>query len=105
MDIIKVSHYREEFLFDGRAYMSLNNSKEKLLELEKELETIGNEYLTIFQLEAMYDFHKDRGLPANTVSVVAQLEIGDCCLVNAKVADAKIKRLSKSFCNIEWIQW
>lgn len=52
----------------------------------------------------MYDFHKHRGLPANTVSVVAQLEIGDCCLVNAKVADAKIQRLSKSFCNIEWIQ-
>lgn len=104
MDVIKITHHREEFLFNGRAYMSINNSKERLLELEKELETIRKEYITIFQLEAMYDFHKHRGLPANTVSVVAQLEIGDCCLVNAKVADAKIKRLSKSFCNIEWIQ-
>lgn len=104
MDIINITHYREEFLFNGRAYMSINNSAEKLLELKKELETIGKEYLTIFQLEAMYDFHKHRGLSANTVSVVAQLEIGDCCLVSAKVADAKIKRLSKSFCNIEWIQ-
>ena len=104
MDVIKITHLREEFLFNGRAYMSINNSTERLLELEKELETIGKEYITIFQLEAMYDFHKNRGLPANTVSVVAQIEIGDCCLVNAKVADAKIKRLSKSFCNIEWIQ-
>ena len=104
MDVIKITHHREEFLFNGRAYMSINNSKEKLLELEKELETIRKEYITIFQLEAMYDFHKHRGLPANTVSVVAQLEIGDCCLVNAKVADAKIQRLSKSFCNIEWIK-
>lgn len=104
MDIIKITHHREDFLFNGRAYMSINNSTERLLELEKELETIGKEYLTIFQLEAMYDFHKDRGLPANVVSVIAQLGIGDCCLVSAKVADAKIKRLSKSFCNIEWIQ-
>ena len=104
MDVIKITHHREESLFNGRAYMSINNSKERLLELEKELETIRKEYITIFQLEAMYDFHKHRGLPANTVSVVAQLEIGDCCLVNAKGADAKIQRLSKSFCNIEWIQ-
>ena len=104
MDIINITHYREEFLYYGRSYMSINNSAEKLLELNKELDTIGKEYLTIFQLEAMYDFHKHRGLSANTVSVVAQLEIGDCCLVSAKVADAKIKRLSKSFCNIEWIQ-
>lgn len=104
MDVIKISHHREKFLFNGRAYMSINNSAERLFELEKELETIGKEYLTIFQLEAVYDFHKHRGLPANTVSVVAQLEIGDCCLVSTKVADAKIKRLSKSFCNIEWIQ-
>ncbi len=104
MDVIKITHHREEFLFNGRAYMSINNSTERLLELEKELETIGKEYITIFQLEAIYDFNKHRGLPANAVSVVAQLEIGDCCLVNAKVADAKIKRLSKSFCNIEWSQ-
>lgn len=104
MDVIKITHQREEFLFNGRAYMSINNSAERLLELEKELESIGEEYLIIFQLEAMYDYHKNRGLPANTVSVVAQLNIGDCCLVKAKVADAKIRRLSKSFCSIEWIQ-
>lgn len=63
----------------------------------------GKEYITIFQLEAMYDFHKHRGLPTNTVSIVAQLEIGDYCLVSTKITDAKIKRLSKSFFNIEWI--
>ncbi len=104
MDLIKITHHREDFLFNGRAYMSINNSPERLLELEKELETIGKEYITIFQLEAMYDFHKHRGLPTNTVSIVAQLEIGDYCLVSTKITDAKIKRLSKSFCNIEWIQ-
>ena len=104
MDVIEIPHHREKFLFNGRAYMSINNSAKRCLELEKELETIGKEYITIFQLEAMYDFHKHRGLPANTVSVVAQLKIGDYCLVGAKVADAKIKRLSESFCHIEWIQ-
>ncbi len=103
MDIIKVTHQRKEFLFNGRAYMSINNSNERLSELEKELEKIGQEYITIFQLEAMYDFHKHRGLPAKAVSVVAQLKIGDCCLISTKLADAKIKRLSKSFCKIEWI--
>lgn len=69
MDVIKITHHQEEFLFNGRAYMSIDNSTEMLLELERELETIGKEYLTILQLRAMYDFHKDRGLPASTVSL------------------------------------
>lgn len=95
-------HGRDQYLFNGRAYMPVNSSDKELLEFEKELENIGDEYITIFHIQSLYDFHRYRGLPENTISTLEQLKIGDSCVIHAHIAKANIKRLSKSFCHIVW---
>ncbi len=95
-------HGRTKYLFNGRAYMPVNSSDKELLEFEKELENIGDEYITIFHIQSLYDFHRYRGLPENTISTLEKLEIGESCVIPAHIANATIKRLSKSFFHIEW---
>ena len=96
----KIKQDEREFLFDGRAYLSIGNSGKELLELEKEQKAIGSEYDKIFQLEALYDFYESRGLPRHTIGIVKNLSIGNECVIASKDA-IRIKRLSKSFYYIE----
>ena len=95
-------HGRTKYLFNGRAYMPVNSSDKEISTFEEELKNIGDEYLTIFQMQALYDFHRHRGLPENTISTLEKLEIGESCVILAHIANATIKRLSKSFFHIEW---
>lgn len=105
MDVIEVRHLGKKFLFNGTAYMCVNNSAEKLLELEKEFETIDRlKYTVIFQLEALYDFHKNRGLPDDTISILAELKVGHARLLNTTKHTVRVRKLSNSFYYIEWIQ-
>lgn len=104
MNNIKVTHYMKDFLFNGRAYMSLDNSEEEIDMLMKEMEEIESKHIIIFQLEALYDYYKHRGLPSNTVEEMKKLEVGANCLIRTnKEVSAKITRLSKNFCTVEWI--
>lgn len=102
MYVIKIMQNDKEFLFNGRAYMSANNSEQQLLELEKELEAMGDEYLTMFQFESLYEFYKHFGMPAKIIHKVAQIDIGDVCVVSLPAGEALIKRISKSFCVIDF---
>lgn len=104
MDVMKITHNEQEFLFNGRAYISINTSEEKLSELEKELETINKKYTVLFQQEALYNFHKKRGLPDDTISILAELKVGHARLLNTDKHTARVGKLSNSFYYIEWIQ-
>ena len=53
MLLIELRHGRTKYLFNGRAYIPVNSSDKELLEFEKELENIGDEYIT-FEKKVSY---------------------------------------------------
>jgi len=91
-------------LLDERAYVMESSTARQLMELEAELESIDHEYTTLFELEALYHYYAGVGMKANVISVIAQLQIGNECVITLQNSSMKITRVSKSFCVGEWLQ-
>ncbi len=101
---IKTRRNGKEFLFNRRAYMSADNTKEELKKLEEELKNVKMSAgeCTMYQLSIFTEFFGSRELPKTTATVLSELQIGEECLIKALISDAHVKKVSKSFVSVKW---
>ncbi len=90
-------------LLNERAYVLSNSTACQLIDLEKELEQVSDEYTTVFQLEALYRYFVGFGMKAHVVSIVAQIQVNNSCIISVGNSSMKVTRVSKNFCAGEWL--
>jgi len=95
---------RDCVLLDERAYVLANSTAYQLINLEEELKQVSGEYTTVFQLEALYRYYAGFGMKAHVISIVAQIQVDNSCIISVGNSSMKVTRVSENFCVGEWLQ-